>query len=136
MREQNKRFGLRNPQDLYTPRCDKHGFYKPLQCPPFIGCHCVDKYGKRKSRSNREASLPNCEKLANTSVTRNTKPLPTRSPTTQPATKSTTHPTTLPATENTHPTLPGKYSYKCSILALKVFSLITPYSRPCQKPNC
>ena len=85
---------------------------------------------------NLDQTVKHHYQTARTSVTRNTKPLPTRSPTTQPATKSTTHPTTLPATENTHPTLPGKYSYKCSILALKVFSSITPYSRPCQKPNC
>ena len=65
----------------------------------------VDKYGKRTSRSSRETPLPDCEKLANTGVTRDTKPSPTRSPTTQPTIRRTTQ----PATKNSQPTSLGKY---------------------------
>ena len=92
-------------RDFSKPRCDKDGYYKPVQCNLLGGCRCVDKYGKRTSRSSREAPLPDCEKLANTGVTRDTKPSPTRSSTTQPTIRRTTQ----PATKNSQPTSLGKY---------------------------
>ena len=111
VREQNENFGLRRPEDLYTPRCDKHGFYKPLQCPPFIECYCVDKYGNPTSQSSRGLFRPNCEKFGIIALTRDTKLLPTRSlknqltslPATQPTSQTTSKPTTQPITA-------GKYA--------------------------
>ena len=63
VREQNRKFGLRRPEDLYMPRCDKHGFYIPLQCPPLTGCYCVDKYGNPTSGSRRGPFRPNCRNI-------------------------------------------------------------------------
>ena len=108
-------------QDYHDPECDKDGYFSPWQCYSLGGCHCVDKYGKRISSSNREASLPDCGILANTVATRETKLSTTRRPTTQPATQRTTQltsqtatqrtkrPTTEPASKRTiQPITPGK----------------------------
>ena len=79
-----KSLSLRRPVDLYTPRCDEHRFYTPLQCLPTIGYYCVDKYGKCISQSSHDMFRQNCEKFGPIALTRHgTKSLPTRTLTTQ-----------------------------------------------------
>ncbi len=70
--ENQARFGDNPPADFANPICDKNGYFKPRQCFPLAGCHCVDKYGIRT----------HCEKSG--LLIRGTKPLPPRSsPTSQ-----------------------------------------------------
>ena len=50
-------------QDISYPRCDKDGYFAPVQCSLLGGCSCVDKYGNRTFRpKDRFFGWPNCGK--------------------------------------------------------------------------
>ncbi|CAG2114345.1 unnamed protein product [Medioppia subpectinata] len=49
----------------YSPQCDSHGFYKPMQCHSSSGiCWCVDKNGVEFTNTRRRGS-PDCKGLLN-----------------------------------------------------------------------
>jgi len=49
----------------FSPQCDSHGFYKPMQCHSSSGiCWCVDKNGVEFTNTRRRGS-PDCKGLLN-----------------------------------------------------------------------
>ena len=50
-------------QDVSYPKCDKDGYFTPLQCQPVGGCYCVDKYGNLTTKPRgRFFGRPDCRK--------------------------------------------------------------------------
>ena len=66
MKEYKEMFGDDPPADFADPVCDKDGYFKPRQCFPLAGCHCVDKYGTPTfwpSTPSSGSSILDCKKI-------------------------------------------------------------------------
>ena len=54
----------RGMQDLFFyPKCDKDGYFSPVQCGLFGGCYCVDKYGNPTTKPSRGRLFTGCRNL-------------------------------------------------------------------------